>query len=158
MAKGNGSVAEKVRALIEEPVSSLGYGIWDVEFIKEGAEWHLVITIDSDEGISIDDCEKVHRFIDPILDEYDPVPGSYNLDVSSPGIERILRTREHFEMSVGERVSIKLFKPLNGVKRIEGTLVESNGQDAVCVEYDGGTVSIPFEQIAKANIVFDFEN
>lgn len=88
--------ASAVRELIEPTVTELGYDIWDVEYVKEGADMHLRITIDSEDGIDIDDCEKVHRAIDPLIDEADPIEESYLLEVSSPGIERRLRTPEHF--------------------------------------------------------------
>jgi len=157
MAKGNGSVADKARALLEGPINSLGYDVWDVEYVKEGADWHLIITIDSPEGITIDDCEKVTRFIDPILDENDPVPDSYNLDVSSPGIERDLRTREHYDRCVGEKALIKLYKPLDGVKQYIGIILENENADTVIIDVYGDVKVIPFELIAKANTVFDFD-
>jgi len=94
MAK-NASVAEVVRALAEPVAEEIGCWVWDVEFVKEGARRILRITIDSEEGITIDDCEKMHRAIDPILDEADPLEAQYYLEVSSPGVERELRTEEH---------------------------------------------------------------
>ena len=101
--------ASAVRELIEPTVTELGYDIWDVEYVKEGADMHLRITIDSEDGIDIDDCEKVHRAIDPLIDEADPIEESYLLEVSSPGIERRLRTPEHFLACIGETVNLKLF-------------------------------------------------
>ena len=86
------SVKETVREAIAPTVAELGYRIWDITFTKIGADYHLEITIDNDRGINIDDCEKVHRAIDPILDEVDPIEDFYYLEVSSPGIERELRT------------------------------------------------------------------
>lgn len=85
------SIKETVREGIEPTVSELGYRIWDITYNKIGADYHLEITIDSDEGIEISDCEKVHRAIDPILDEIDPIEGFYYLEVSSPGVERELQ-------------------------------------------------------------------
>ena len=116
------SVKDTVREAIEPTVLELGYRIWDVTYSKIGADWHLEITIDKDEGINIEDCEKVHRAIDPILDECDPIESFYYLDVSSPGIERELRTEEHITLSVGARVLAKLFAAKDGVKSYEGTL------------------------------------
>ena len=116
------SIRETVREAIEPTVTELGYVIWDVTYTKIGADYHLEITIDSDEGIGIDDCEKVHRAIDPILDECDPIEDFYYLEVSSPGIERELRTPEHFAAMIGERVEVKLFAPKDGAKSFVGEL------------------------------------
>ena len=84
MAKGSKNVVSVVREALEPVITELGYRLWDLEYVKEGAEYFLRFTIDSDDGITIDDCEKVHRTIDPLLDELDPIEGSYNLQVSSP--------------------------------------------------------------------------
>ena len=95
--KKNGSVADVVTALALPIAEELGYSIWDVEYVREGADYYLRITIDNEEGITIDDCEAFSRAIDPILDEADPITDSYHLEVSSPGIERdikIVRTAQ----------------------------------------------------------------
>ena len=96
MAKNEGKVVSRVREAIESTVVELGFSIWDIEYKKIGADWHLTITIDSEEGVGIDECETVHRAIDPLLDEADPIEEAYYLDVSSPGLERDIRTKEHF--------------------------------------------------------------
>lgn len=118
------NVAATVSALIEKTVEEAGCRLWDVEYVKVGAEYHLIITIDNDEGITIEDCERVHRAIDPILDEADPIESSYRLEVSSPGIERDLRTDAHILASIGEVVEAKLFAPdeADGVKSYLGVL------------------------------------
>ena len=102
------SVAEKI---ITPCVEELGYRVWDVEFVKEGAGWYLRITIDSDDGIDIDDCEKVSRAISPLLDEVDPIEQNYTLEVSSPGLERTLRTPQHFAACMGEEIEVRLYSP-----------------------------------------------
>ena len=131
------SIRETVREGIESTVTELGYRIWDITYNKIGADYHLEITIDSDNGIEISDCEKVHRAIDPILDEIDPIEGFYYLDVSSPGVERDLRTDEHINLSIGEKVEIKLFAPKDGIKSVVGTLDS----------YDGETVKVTAEDV-----------
>ena len=118
------SIAEIVEELLRPTVEELGYELWDVEYSKIGTEYHLELTIDSDEGINIEDCEKVHRAIDPILDEADPIENAYRLSVSSPGIERELRTDRHLSLSIGEVVELRFFKPQNGVKSLVGALSE----------------------------------
>ena len=94
--KSSKNTAAVVRELLEGTVNSLGFDLWDVEYVKEGADMYLRITIDSPAGIDITDCERVHRVIDPIIDEADPIDEAYMLEVSSPGVERQLRTPSHF--------------------------------------------------------------
>ena len=135
MKKG---IKETVREAIEPTVTELGYDIWDVTYQKVGADYHLEITIDSEKGINIEDCEKVHRAIDPILDECDPIEGFYYLDVSSPGIERELRTEEHITAFLGARVEAKLFSPKEGRRAVRGTLIALEENGAVRIREDAG--------------------
>ena len=116
------SIADRVADLLAPTVEELGYALWDVEYTKEGADWHLTVTIDHPDGITIDDCERVHRAIDPVLDEADPIEGAYYLDVSSPGVERLLRTDAHLLAAVGVRVEIRFFSAQDGKKSVRGTL------------------------------------
>ena len=147
------NVRETVREAIEPTVRELGYSVWDVTYSKIGADYHLEITIDSDDGINIDDCEKVHRAIDPILDECDPIEGFYYLEVSSPGVERELRTEEHILLSIGERVEAKLFTAKNGRKSYVGTLLGySDGK--VTLECDGAECELAKSEISKLTTVF----
>ena len=132
------SVKETVREAILPTVTELGYRIWDITYAKVGADYHLEITIDSDAGIQIEDCERVHRAIDPILDEADPIEGFYYLEVSSPGIERELRTEEHIQAFVGARVEAKLFSPKDGKRAIRGTLGGLKEDGAISVTEDSG--------------------
>lgn len=151
------NTAEKVRGLIEDTVNELGYRIWDVDFSKIGTEKHLEITIDSDNGIDINDCEKVHRAVEVIIDEADPIDEMYYLDVSSPGLERVIRTKEHFEKCVGETVEIKLFSQLDGKKGFVGELISYNREnDTVALkEKNGNVVTVDRKQISKANVYFE---
>ncbi len=147
------SIKETVREAITPTVTDLGYTIWDIVYSKIGADYHLEITIDSENGINIDDCEKVHRAIDPILDECDPIEGFYYLEVSSPGIERELRTREHIEWSIGERVEAKLFTAKDGRKSIVGTLVSSDDEGVVIAD-DNGETKLLHSEISKLTTVY----
>lgn len=116
MAKSTKNTAERIRELVEPTVGSLALTLWDVEFVKEGSEWILRLTIDSPEGVSINDCEAVSRAVDPILDEADPIENSYRFEVSSPGVERTLRTAEHFAAFIGQKVEVKLYHAAEGEK------------------------------------------
>ena len=147
------SVKETVREAIAPTVSELGYRIWDVTFTKVGADYHLEITIDNDRGINIEDCERVHRAIDPILDEVDPIEDFYYLEVSSPGIERELRTEEHITLSLGQAVEAKLFAPYEGRKSIVGILVSyENGN--VTIDEEGSAVTLPRTAISKLATIY----
>lgn len=147
------SVRDTVREAIEPTVCELGYMIWDVTYSKIGADYHLEITIDSERGIGIDDCERVHRAIDPILDECDPIEGFYYLEVSSPGIERELRTEEHIAACIGECVEAKLFAPKDGRKTVVGKL--TSYADGVVVITEGDiAVSLERSEISKLATVY----
>ena len=150
------TIRETVREAIEPTVTELGYRIWDVTYAKVGADYHLEITIDSDAGIGIEDCERVHRAIDPILDEVDPIETFYYLDVSSPGLERELRTEEHIALSIGSAVEAKLFAAKDGAKSVVGNLAAlENG--AVIIANDAGEVRLERSEISKLTTIF-FEN
>lgn len=151
------NVRETVREAIEETVVGLGYRIWDVTYSKIGADYHLEITIDNDEGINIEDCERVHRAIDPILDECDPIEGFYYLEVSSPGIERELRCDEHIAASIGREVEAKLFAAKDGRKSFVGVLL-GYSDGVVTLGLDEGEIALLRSDISKLNTVYKEEN
>lgn len=155
MAKG-ASVAELVRTLAEPVAESIGCWLWDVEFVKEGARRVLRITIDSEEGVNIDDCEKMHRAMDPILDEADPIEEQYYLEVSSPGIERELRTEEHVMACEGWDVEVRLYAPKNGAKLFRGVLLESDEEGRIRVDSEGRILTFERSEIAKLRTYFEF--
>ena len=155
MAKGY-SIAERVEALVAPCITELGYRIWDVEYVKEGAEWYLRVTLDSDDGIDIDDCEKVSRAINPIIDEADPIEDFYYLEVSSPGLERVLRKSEHFEASIGSEVEIRLFAPDENKKKSYVGILSAYDEETLTIEVDQASQKIPMSKIPKVQTVFDF--
>lgn len=151
------SIKDTVREAIQPTVVGLGYRIWDITYSKIGADYHLEITIDSDSGIGIEDCEKVHRAIDPILDECDPIEDFYYLEVSSPGIERELRTDEHIALSVSQKVEARLFAAKDGAKSYVGRLVSFN--DGVLTLDVGDTeVKLEKSEISKLSTVYFDDN
>ena len=149
------NIAEQVWDFLLPVVNGLGYYLWDVEYVKEGSEWYLRITIDSEDGITLDDCETVHRAIDPVLDEHDPIENAYHLEVSSPGIERVLRTKEHIEAFAGEEVEVKLFAPINGKKSFRGILCGIE-DGVVSVTVGGEIMQVEHKMISRMTTVFDF--
>ena len=148
------NIRETVREAIEPTVAELGYSIWDVTYSKIGADYHLEITIDHERGINIEECERVHRAIDPILDECDPIEGFYYLEVSSPGIERELRTEEHISASIGMKVEAKLFAPKDGKKSIIGTLSAYEDGKVTVTEGDE-QVTLARQEISKLATVYE---
>ena len=131
------NIAGSVRLLAEPLAEELNVFIWDVEFVKEGARRILRITIDNEEGITIDDCERFHRAIDPILDEADPIEEAYYLEVSSPGIERELKNEMHISACEGWPVEVKLYAPVDGAKVFRGELCECP-EGYIVIKTDGG--------------------
>jgi len=155
MAK-NTSIAETVRALAEPIAEGLGCWLWDVEFVKEGARRVLRITIDAEEGVTIDHCEQMHRAMDPILDEADPIEEAYYLEVSSPGIERELKTEEHILACEGWDVEVRLYAPLNGSKTYRGVLLEPTENGDVRIDAKGTVMEFPKASVAKLQTYFEF--
>ena len=155
MAK-NPSIAERVAALVEPLAEEFGYFLWDVEYVKEGGRRILRITIDSEEGIYIEDCEKLHRALDPILDEADPIEEAYYLEVSSPGIERELRTDMHIEACEGWDVEVKLYAPVDNAKSFRGKLLPLGEGGEVCISTPAGERVFPRAAVAKIQTYFEF--
>ena len=147
-------VADKVFSLVQGTVEENGVSLWDVRFVKEGANWYLRIIIDSDAGISIDDCTNVSHAIDPVIDEADPIDKSYYLEVCSPGLERELVREEHYTKMVGEKIKVKLYKAIDGVKEFTGVL--KNVGEEIVIETEQGDKSFTLKEISKAHLC-DFE-
>ena len=134
MKKNNGGVVGAVRKIAEPLAEELGYVLWDVEYVKVGADMYLRITIDSEEGITIEDCEKMHRAIDPLLDEEDPIEDAYHLEVSSPGIERDLKEDWQINACEGWDVEVRLYAPIDGAKSHLGVLVGLDEEGNVVID------------------------
>ena len=151
------NIAETVRELAQPLADQFGYFLWDVEYVREGADMILRITIDNDSetGITIEDCEKMHRAIDPILDEADPIEEAYMLAVSSPGVERVLTRPEHFEICAGEEVMLKFFAAVDGVKSLRAVLVGLEN-DEIVVTVGEEEKRFARKIVAKCETVFDW--
>lgn len=156
MAKAAKGIADKVRELAEPVADEIGIWVWDVEFVKEGARRVLRITVDSEEGININDCEKMHRAMDPILDEADLIEEQYYLEISSPGIERELKTDIHIEACEGWDVEVKLYAPRDGSKLFRGVLLPIGENGEICIESGGAVISFERSTVAKINTYFEF--
>ena len=143
---------DELAKLLEPAIERLGYELADLE-VRLGGKGGLVrVFIDKPEGIDLDDCETVSRAVSALLDVEDPVPGNYNLEVSSPGLDRKLTKVEHFQRFEGETVNVKMRFPIEGRRRFRGTLVSSDDENIV-VEVDGESHSLPLKTIDTARLV-----
>ena len=147
-------IEEKIETLLSDVITNLGYELYDVEYAKEGKDYFLRIYIDNENGISLEDCEKVNNAIDGILDKADFIKERYFLEVSSTGVEKTLRKDKHLEKNLGEKVEVKLFKQMNGKKQIIGIL-ESFDANNVYVKEDIEQ-EIERKNIALIKTVYDW--
>ena len=146
----------EIAKLLEPTIERLGYELIDLE-AKLGGKGGLVrLYIDKPEGIDLEDCEKVSLAVSALLDVEDPIPGNYNLEVSSPGLDRKLTKVEHFQRFAGETVKVQMRFPIEGRRRFRGTLVSSDDENIV-VEVDGESHSLPLKTIDTARLVPDVE-
>ena len=140
-----GNTASRVEQLIAPTVRQMGYDLWDVRFVKEGASWYLRIFIDKPEGIDINDCTDVSHAVDPLLDEADPIDGSYTLEVGSAGAERALKRPADFQRYLESPVLVKLYRNLDGRKEFAGHLKAYNEQSGA-VTITMGAQELTFEK------------
>lgn len=152
---GKPKTEDIVREMTEPIVEFLGLELIDIEYIKEGGAWFLRIFIDKPEGITHDDCQAVSERVGVILDEKDPIPQSYILEVSSPGIERPLKKAADFERFRGHKVRASTFSPVNGQKEFIGELVGLEDGHVV-INVKNQSVSLPMEYVARVRLEADF--
>ena len=138
-------VAEFARPIVE----AQGCELWDVEYVREGSEYFLRLYLDKEGGVDINDCEAVSRAVDPILDEKDPIPGSYHFEVCSAGLERVLKRPADFQRFLGSPITVKLYRPRNGLKEIPCVLKE---YDAGKLTVEAGKETITFEKSEVAQV------
>lgn len=138
--------------ILKDYLPDNGYSLYHSEFVKEGREWFLRIYVDNDNGpMGTQDCEMISRYLSEKLDESDPIEQNYYLVVSSPGLDRELVTREHFERYIGEDVDLRLYKAVNGDKTISGKLISYDGSN-VEIEHEGKNMIFSKKEIAKTRL------
>ena len=147
-------ITDQVWAFSQDIVESLGCRLWDVEYVREGGEWFLRLYIDKDGGVNINDCEAISRAIDPILDEKDPIEGSYRFEVCSAGLERVLKRPSDFQQFLGADVLVKLYRPVDGVKEFPSVLRGYDNGD-ITVDYAGKTITFTRSQVALVRLRVD---
>ncbi len=153
-------ITEKVAEIVEPKINELGYELYDVEFKKEYGNWELLILIDKEGGVDLDDCEKVSRAVDPILDESDPIEQAYYLTVSSVGIDRPLKLDKDFDRNLGQKIDVKLYalpddKALGNKKNFVAELVSHN-EETFTVRTDKGEFSLAKKAAALIRPHIDF--
>ncbi len=151
---GKVPVAQSVTELIEPALQADGLDLVDVEFKKEGKNWVLRIFIDKDGGVTVGDCQKVSHLAGDLIEVEEVIEPVYTLEVSSPGIDRVLKKEKDFIRFSGKRIKVQCHVPIDGRKKFTGILTDFLSQ-SIHIEVDGKLVAIPLSQIAKANLVIE---
>ena len=144
-------INELVYAMAKPVVEEEGCTLWDVEYVREAGTWYLRLLLDKEGGLSIDDCERISRRVDPMLDEADPVPTSYVFEVGSAGAERELKRPSDFEQFLGHEVEIRLYQPRDGRKAFVGTL-KARDEDGVTILCGKDEIRFPSAQVAAVKL------
>ena len=152
----------KTLGLIEDRLNGFlpgeGLSLYHMELVKEGRDWYLRVFIDVQPGqqdreyIGTDDCEKVSRYLDGVLDSLDPIEQNYYLEVSSPGMDRQLYTQEHYQRYTGHLVEVRLYKPWQGSKTLTATLVAAREGELVLADSQGNEIVLPRDQVALTRL------
>ncbi len=151
-----GKVSDQVFALVQPIADEFGLEILEVTYEKRFDGMNLTVVIDKDGGVTIDDCEKLHRAIDGPLDELDPIEESYTLNVSSPGLDRPLKVERDYKRNLNKKISVKLYKPFNGKKVYQGVL-SSYDDDSFCITVDSGeAIKFIKKDTAKVEPIIEF--
>jgi len=149
-------LTEQIWQYAEPVVTAQGCEIWDVEYVREGADWFLRIYIDKDGGVDITDCEAISRAMDPILDEKDPIPTSYTFEVCSAGIERSLKRPSDFARFMGSDVLVRLYRPKDGTKEFPGVLRGYGEDGSVTIEYLKNEITFAKSEVALVRLRVTF--
>ena len=144
-------LTEKISALARPIIEEEGCSLWDVEYVREAGTWYLRVFIDKADGVSIDDCERVSRRLDPVLDAEDPIAESYVFEVGSAGADRELKRPQDFAQFMGSEVEVRLYRPMDGSKRFVGTLA-AYGDGAVTLVQNGQQLRFEKDQIAQVRL------
>ena len=147
-------ITELVAELAAPAIAAQGCQLWDIEYVREAGQWYLRLYLDKEGGVDIDDCEAVSRVVSDLLDEADPIEGSYILEVSSAGADRALKKPEHFARFLGSQVDVKLYRAREGRKELTGTLLGYENGD-VTLELPGGPAVLEKKDVAQVRLHVD---
>ena len=148
-------ITDQVAAFARPIVEQHGCSLWDVEYVREGSDYILRLCIDKEGGVDISDCEAISRAVDPILDERDPIPGSYQFEVCSAGLERVLKRPGDFQRFLGSPITVKLYRPRNGLKEIPCVL-KAYDQGKLTVEAGKETITFEKSEVAQVRLRVEF--
>ena len=148
-------VTELIESLAQPVVTAHGCSLWDVEYVREGTEYFLRLYLDKEGGVDISDCEAISRAMDPILDEKDPIQGSYHFEVCSAGLERALKRPSDFERFLGSPITIKLYRPRNGLKELPCVL-KGYEDGNITVEAGKETITFTKSEVALTRLRVEF--
>ena len=151
-----GKISDQVFQLVQPIAQSFGLEVVEVLYEKKFDGMNLTVVIDKDGGVTIDDCEKLHRAIDAPLDELDPIDTAYILNVSSPGIDRPLKSERDYKRNLGKKISVKLYKPLNGKKTFDGILTEYDDETFTLQTTDKTLIKFNKKDTAKVEPIIEF--
>lgn len=150
------SIEERVETLVKNPIEKLGYQLYDVQYAKEGKDYFLRIFIEKEDSpISLEDCEKVNNEIEELLDLADYIKEQYFLEISSTGVEKIIRKQKHLEDNIGEEINIKLFKPVNNSKEFIGILKKFDNE-TIYIEMNDEIIELERKNISLIKKYFDW--
>ena len=142
---------DKIQALLEPTVEALGFELWGLELLSQGRHSLLRLYIDAESGVNVDDCAEVSRQVSGVMDVEDPISGEYTLEVSSPGVDRLLFQMEHYPAYIGEWIELRLRAPIEGRRKFKGTLKGIEGEDVV-IQVDDHEYLLPHSAIEKAQV------
>ena len=148
-------VTDLVASFAKPIVEQHGCELWDVEYVREGSDYFLRLYLDKEGGVDINDCEAISRAVDPILDEKDPIQGSYHFEVCSAGLERALKRPSDFERFMGSAITVKLYRPRNGLKEIPAVL-KSYDEGKITVEAGKETITFEKSEVALVRLRVEF--
>ena len=151
------TIEEQITKLVEGKINNIGYELYDVEFTKKGKEYYLTIYIDNQDGISINDCEKVTNEINDLLDKADYIKEQYYLEVSSPGLERILKKDKHLQNNIGENVEISLYTKVCNCKQFQGILKNFSNSE-ITLEIDNEEKTFERKNIAQIKTIYNWND
>jgi ribosome maturation factor RimP len=153
-------MVDKIRSCVNGPVEGAGYELVEIEWKHEAGGWVCRLFVDKpDGGVSLDDCDRVSRAVSAVLDGADVIPQAYSLEVSSPGLDRPLRTVEHFRRFRGEKAKVRLVSGVDGRRNFSGTIVAvaEEPPPRVVMEVDGKEYTVPLDDLDRANLVYEFD-
>jgi ribosome maturation factor RimP len=142
---------EKIQALLEPTVAALGFELWGLEHLTQGRHSLLRLYIDGENGVTVDDCAEVSRHVSGVLDVEDPISGEYTLEVSSPGVDRLLFRLDHYSLYIGEWIELRMRTPFEGRRKFKGTLKGIEGEDVV-IQIDDEEYLLPQHAIERAQV------